>query len=108
MKKFLTVGIIIMLLVPFCTVHIKKRLYEKRIENYLIEDMSYPKEAIQSIARKWHFAGLPSYWVNVIFSDETNVVYTYFAHDKDHLGQFEYHTINGSTLSPKQLKHFKR
>lgn len=34
---------------PFCTVHIKKRLYEKRIENYLIENMSYRMQAIQSI-----------------------------------------------------------
>jgi len=107
MKKFLIVGIIIMLLAPFCTVHMKKRLYEKRIENYLIEDMSYRKEAIQSIECNWHFAGLPSYWVNVIFSDETNVVYIYFAHDKDHLGQIEHYTIDGTTLSPEQLKHFK-
>jgi len=52
----------------------------------LNEDMSYPKEAIQPIECKWHFAGLPSYWVIVIFSDEPNVVYTYFAHDKDQLG----------------------
>jgi len=107
MKKILIVGIIIMLLAPFCTVHIKKRLYEKRIENYLIEDMLYRKEAIQSIEWYWHFAGLPSYWTNVIFSGETNVVYIYFAYDKDHIGQYEYYTIDGSTLSPKQLKHFK-
>ncbi|MGE7673249.1 DUF3139 domain-containing protein [Lysinibacillus sp. NPDC094403] len=107
MKKFLIVALIIMLLAPFCTVQIKKQLYVKRIENYLIEDMSYPKEAILSIECKWHFAGLPSYWVNVIFSDEPNVVYVYFAHDKDNLGQFEHHTIDGKTLSPEQLNHFK-
>ncbi|MFB7157838.1 DUF3139 domain-containing protein [Lysinibacillus sp. NPDC056232] len=107
MKKFLIVGIIIMLLAPFCIEHIKKQLYEKRIENYLIEDLSYPKKAIQSIECKWHFAGLPSYWINVIFSDEPNVIYLYLAHDKDHLGQFEYHTIDRTTLSTEQLKHFK-
>lgn len=77
MKKFLIVALVIVLLAPFCTVLIKKQLYEKRIENYLIEDMSYQKEVIQSIECKWHFAGLPSYWVKVIFSDEPNVVYIF-------------------------------
>ncbi|KOP69625.1 hypothetical protein AMS59_22110 [Lysinibacillus sp. FJAT-14745] len=107
MKKFLIVALFIMLLAPFCTVQIKKELYEKRIENYLIEDKSYQKDAIQSIECKWHFAGLPSYWVNVIFSDEPNVVYIYFAHDKNHLGQFDHYTIDGTTLLTEQLKHFR-
>ncbi|WP_281173017.1 hypothetical protein [Viridibacillus arvi] len=43
MKKFLIVALIIAFLAPICTVLIKKQLYEKRIENYLIEDMSYQK-----------------------------------------------------------------
>lgn len=107
MKKFLIVALLFMLLLPFCTVQIKKQLYEKRIKNYLIEDMSYQKEAIQSIECKWHFAGLPSYWVNVIFSDEPNVVYIYFAHNKKHLGQFEHYTIDGTTLLTEQLEYFQ-
>lgn len=107
MKKFLLVVLVIVLLSPFCLVQIKKQLYEKRIENYLIEELSYQKEAIQSIECKWHFAGLPTYWVNVIFSDEPNVIYLYFAHNKDHIGQFEHHTIDGTTPSTEQLKHFK-
>ncbi|WP_193767054.1 DUF3139 domain-containing protein [Lysinibacillus parviboronicapiens] len=107
MKKFLTVTLVIALLAPFCTVQINKQLYAKRIENYLIEDMTYRKEAIQSIECKWHFAGLPSYWLNVVFADEPNVVYLYFAHNKDRVGQFEHQTLDGTTLPTEQLKHFK-
>lgn len=107
MKKFLIVALVIVLLAPFCTVLIKKQLYEKRIENYLIEDMSYQKEVIQSIECKWHFAGLPSYWVKVIFSDEPNVVYIFFPNNKDHFGPYEHSTIDGTILSTDQLKHFK-
>ena len=107
MKKLLTVAVVIAMLAPSCTIQIKKQLYEKRVENYLIENMSYQKEAIESIESKWHFAGLPSYWVNVIFSDEPNVVYLYFAHNKGHVSQVEYHTIDGTTLSTEQLNHFK-
>ncbi|EON70517.1 hypothetical protein H131_20772 [Lysinibacillus sphaericus OT4b.31] len=73
----------------------------------MIEDMSYQKKARQSIECKWYLAGLPSYWINVIFSDEPYVVYVYFVHDKDHVGQFEHYTIDGTTLTTEQLKHFK-
>lgn len=69
--------------------------------------MSYQKEEIKSIECKWHFAGLLIYRVNVIFSDEPNVVYLYFSHNKNHLGKFEHHTIDGTTLSKEQLKHSK-
>ena len=106
MKKILIVTLVIAILAPFCTIQIKKQLYEKRVENYLMENIVYEKEAIQSIKSKWHFAGLPSYWVNVIFSDEPNVVYLYFAHDKATIGQAEYYTIDGTTLTKEQLKHY--
>ena len=106
MKKLLIVAVVIAILAPFCTIEIKKQLYEKKVENYLIENRSYQKEEIESIKAKWHFAGLPSYWVNVIFSDEPNVVYIYFAHNSK-VRQAEYYTIDGTTLSAEQLKHFK-
>lgn len=106
MKKYLIIVLVILLIVPFCMVQIKKQVYENRIQDYLIEEKSYMKEDIQSIECKWHFAGLPSYWINVIFSDEPNVVYTYFAHDKENLLQFEYHVIDRTKLSIEQLKHF--
>lgn len=106
MKKLLIVTLVIAILVPFCTIQIKKQLYEKRVENYLTENMNYEKEAILSIESKWHFAGLPKYWVNVIFSNEPNVIYLYFAHDKANIGQAEYYTIDGTTLTEEQLKHY--
>lgn len=105
MKKFILIGLVILLLVPFSFVQIKKRVYENRIEHFLIEEKSFEKEDIQSIEGEWHFAGLPKYWVNVIFSDEPNVVYIYFAHDKERIGQNEYYSID-SKNSSDQLKHY--
>ena len=107
MKKLLIVAVIIAILVPFCTIEFKKQLYEKRVENYLTENKLYQKEEIKSIQAKWHLGGLPSYWVNVIYMDEPNIVYIYFAHNKDEIGQFEYYTIDGTNFSAEQLKHFE-
>ena len=90
MKKLLIVTVVIAILTPFCTIEIKKQLYEKRVENYLIENRSYQKEEIEFIKAEWHLAGLPSYWVNVIYSDEPNVVYIYFAHNQGKVGQAQY------------------
>lgn len=107
MKKLLLAGLVILLLVPFCTVQLKKHMYENRIEHFLMEEMAYEPEEIQSIKASWHFAGLPSYSVTVIFSDEPKVKYIYFAHDKNQLGQFEFYTEDGQTIqSPEQLKHY--
>ena len=108
MKKLLIFVVVIVILAPFCTIEIKKQLYEKRVETYLIENKFYQKDEIESIKAKWHLAGLPSYWINVIYSDEPNVVYIYYAHNKDEVGQFEYYTIDGTNLSAKQLKHFEK
>lgn len=108
MKKLLLAGLVILLLAPFCTVYLKKQMYENRIEHFLMEERDYKLEEIQSIEASWHFAGLPKYWVNVTFSDEPNVVYIYFAHDKNHLGQFEFYTKDGDTpLSTEQLTHYE-
>lgn len=107
MKKLLICAIVIMLLAPFFTVQFKKQFYENRVKNYLIEEVAYQEDAIQSIESTWHFAGLPSYTVNITFSDEPNVIYNYFAHDKNNIHQAEHYTIDGSTLSTDQLKHFK-
>jgi hypothetical protein len=107
MKKIILVGLVILLLAPFFTVHIKKQMYEKRIERFLMEEMAYKPEEIQSIEASWHFAGLPNYAVTVIFSDEPKVKYVYFAHDKNLLGQFEFYTEDGNAiLSPERLKHY--
>ncbi len=107
MKKLLIIVLVILLLTPFCKVWLKKKLYENRIEHFLMEEMDYEPEEIQSIKASWHFAGLPSYSVTVIFSDEPKVKYIYFAHDKNQLGQFEFYTEDGQPIpSPEQLKHY--
>ncbi|WP_186670896.1 DUF3139 domain-containing protein [Sporosarcina sp. BP05] len=107
MKKFIIIGLVILLFVPFYIVQTKKRLYENKIEHFLTDEMSYVKEDIQSIEGKWHLAGLPKYWVNVIFSDEPNVVYIYFAHYQEKIGQYEYHSIDSTILSTDKLKHYE-
>ena len=108
MKKFLIVGLVVLLLAPFCTVQFKKQMYENRVEHFLFEEMAYKPEEIQSIESYWHFAGLPSYEVRVIFSDDPNVVYSYLVHHKDQLGQFEFYTKNGTMITaPENLKHYQ-
>lgn len=108
MKKILLVGLVILLLPPFCTVQLKKHLYENRIKHFFMEETGYKPEEIQSIEASWHFAGLPNYMVTVIFSDEPKVKYVYFTHDKNQLGQYEFYTEDGNTIqSPERLKHYK-
>lgn len=107
MKKLLLAGLVILLLAPFCTVYLKKQMYENRIEHFLMEKMTYKPEEIQSIEASWHLAGLPNYVVTVIFSDEPKVKYIYFAHDKNLLGQYDVYTEDGNTItSPEGLKHY--
>jgi len=107
MKKILLVAILLIVLVPYVTVQLKKQLYEQKIRHYLIEEVHYTENEIQSIDCEWYLGGLPNYAVNVIFIDEPNVVYIYFVHRKDRLGQFEHYTIDGTVLQPEQLKHYQ-
>ncbi|WP_432355718.1 DUF3139 domain-containing protein [Sporosarcina sp. A2] len=106
MKKLLIIGLLLLLLVPFYIIQNNKRLYERKIETFLTEEMSYKSEDIQSIEGEWHLAGLPNYWVNVIFSDEPDIVYIYFAHDTETMGQYEYHEIDSTLPSADKLKHY--
>lgn len=105
MKRLLIMAVVIAILAPFCTIEIKKQLYENRVETYLVEQKHYHQDEIESIHAEWHLAGLPKYWVNVMYADESNVVYIYFAHNTGKVGQAEYYTIDGANLSPEQLKH---
>lgn len=107
MRKWLIMVLLMLLILPFGYVGLQKRIYENRIQQYLMEEMAYAEADIKSIDCQWHFVGLPKYWVRVIFTDEENVVYVYFAHDKDRLLQSEYYTVDGSTLTSEELKHYE-
>ena len=107
MKRLLIVAVVIVILASFFMIEIKKQLYENRVETYLVEQKLYQQDEIESIKAEWHLAGLPSYWVNVMYADEPNIVYIYFAHHKGKVGQAEYYTIDGTNFSPEQLKHFE-
>lgn len=107
MKKLLIITLVIIILTPLCTIEIQKYLYEKRVTAYLTDNKFYQKDEIQSVKAKWHFAGLPSYWVNVVFSNEPNIVYIYYAHNTDAVGQYEYYAIDGSDVSTERLKYLE-
>lgn len=106
MKKFIIFTLLFIVLCPYCLVQFKKQFYEHEVYDYLIEEIKYTEEDIQSIECQWYLGGLPNDSVDVMFADEPNVVYIYFVHDKEHIGQFEHYTIYGKILPPEQLKHY--
>ncbi len=64
---------------PFIAVQYQKQVFAERVHTYLIEQKHYKPEQIVSIQGIWGIM-LPSFYVKVIFKDEPNRVYTYFAH----------------------------
>ncbi|MFJ7736348.1 DUF3139 domain-containing protein [Lysinibacillus sp. NPDC097287] len=107
MRKWLVLVLLILLIAPFGYVELKKMIFENRIQQYLTEEKAYAEAEIKSIECQWHFFGLPKYWGEVIYTDEENVVYVYFAHDKDRPLQFEYYTLDGSEPKSEELKHYE-
>ncbi|KOS68885.1 hypothetical protein AEA09_10250 [Lysinibacillus contaminans] len=107
MRKSLALLLLILLIVPFAYVEQKKRIYENRTQQYLTKEMEYAEADIKSLECKWHFFGLPNYWVSVIFTDEENIEYVYFVHDREQPLQFEYYSLDGSTPTSDELKHYE-
>lgn len=107
MKKA-RIAIIIMLLIvliPIGYVQINKVLFKKRVLDYLTTEQHYDKTDIQQIEGIWG-KKLPAFYVTVIFIDEPNVMYTYFAHGN--VRQFEYETLDGQQLDIEQLLHYEK
>lgn len=87
-KIILLVILIGLVIVPLVSIQANKYIYKNRVTTYLIEEMGFEKEDIESIEGKWGFK-LPEYFAVVTFKNEPYVEYTYFAHDKD-VFQFNY------------------
>lgn len=104
--KISTAVIILLILVPFLYIQINKIVYEKRVTDYLMEEKGYRAEDIQSVTAKWGLK-LPPFYAEVVFEDEPNVVYIYFA--RDDVKQFDYRIWDeGEKEVPESnLKHLE-
>lgn len=91
-KRFFKISLMIILIgiviIPIVSVQVNKYIYKNRVTTYLIEEMGFEKEKIESIEGKWGFK-LPAYYAIVTFTNEPYVEYVYFAHDND-VFQFNY------------------
>ncbi|MBO8173318.1 MAG: DUF3139 domain-containing protein [Bacillaceae bacterium] len=98
--------LILLVLVPFLYIQINKIVYEKRVTDYLIEEKGYRGEDIQSVTGKWGFK-LPPFYTEVVFRDEPDVAYIYFAHND--VKQFDYHIPDEEKqgISESALKHLE-
>ena len=94
----------IIIVFPIANVQVKKIIFANRVSHYLIEEKGYGKEEIQSIEGVW-VKKMPAYYVVVIFENEPNIEYTYFAHSG--VGQFSFRTIDGKTVTAEDLKNYE-
>ncbi|WP_442600702.1 DUF3139 domain-containing protein [Paenibacillus sp. KN14-4R] len=104
-KIVLGVVLIILVLTPIIYVQANKIIYANRVLNYLIEEKKYSKEEI-SVRGIWG-KKLPSFYAIVVFNDEPDVEYVYFAHNN--VLQFEYRlTEDGKAkgITQSKLKHY--
>lgn len=65
------------------------------MKTYLLEEKGYKQKDIKEINGVWGMK-LPAFYVTVVFENEPNVKYIYFAHNE--VIQFEYE-INGEVTS---------
>lgn len=79
-------------------------MFANRVSEYLIEEKGYKKEEIKSIKGVWG-KKLPAFYVVVIFMDEENIEYTYFAHGN--VRQIEYRIIDGKSVTVDELKNYE-
>lgn len=93
---------------PFAYVQINKLIYAHRVTAFLLEEQNYKREEIKSVKGVWGIK-LPSFYAVVVFIDEPNVEYVYFAHND--VKQFSYRLTQeglkkGKEITEKDLKHY--
>ena len=99
---------IILLVVTIIYVQANKIEYADRVTDYLIEEQKYGREEIISVKGIWGIK-LPSFYTEVIFMDEPDVEYIYFAHNE--VIQFGYRlTEEGKQkgITESDLKHYEK
>lgn len=105
-KIFIIIVIMILVITPFVYVQANKMIYKNRVTNYLLETQNYSEEEIESVKGIWGVK-LPSFFAVVIFKDEPNVEYVYFAHNE--VLQFDYRLTKEETkrgITVSDLKHY--
>lgn len=106
MKKSVIVVIIIVFSIcsSFMYIQFKKHQASESVVQYLIEEKGYEKSDIKSVQSVYSFLGIPTYYVNITFQNEPNIVYSYFSHHVK--GQFEYYDHSGKTIPTEDLKNY--
>lgn len=98
--------VIILVLLPFGYVQYNKMAYAQRVSDYLLEQKHHKQSEILSVTGVWN-GKLPPFSADVVFADEPEVVYIYFAHND--VIQFGYRlTEEGKKkgIEKKDLRHF--
>lgn len=98
--------LILLIVTPFAYVQANKRIYAQRVTDYLLQNQNYKREEIQSVQGVWG-KKLPSFYAVVVFKDEPQVEYVYFAHND--VIQVSYRlTQEGKEkdMTEKDLKHY--
>lgn len=106
MKIILGIVLIALILSPFAYVQINKLLYAQKVTRYLIEEQHYKQDQLKSVTGVWGIK-LPPFYAVVVFADEPDVEYIYFAHNQ--VLQFEHRiTEEGKQkgITDSNLKHY--
>ncbi|WP_411348366.1 DUF3139 domain-containing protein [Paenibacillus sp. WLX2291] len=108
-RRLIIAAIIIALLVgtPYGYVQYNKWSYAQRVTDYLIQQEHYTQQELQSVEGFWGIM-LPAFYVDVVFADEPNITYTYFAHAG--VKQMQHRPTNGEIRDPigtTPLKHLE-
>lgn len=104
-KKWLLLLLLIGVALPFIYVEANKKIYASRVHDYLIEEKKYRKEDIKAVEGVWG-KKLPSFYATVIFKNELNIQYTYFAHNGIH--QAGYEAMDDAIITyPYLLRHYE-
>jgi len=107
-KMMLVVILIAVILTPFIYVQANKMIYTNRVSRYLVETEKIPLDQIQSVTGVWS-KKLPAFCAVVVFKDEPEVEYIYFAHNG--VMQFGYNlTEEGKQkgIEKSELKHYNK
>lgn len=111
-RKLKNIIVLIVLLsivaTPFIYVQVNKWIYADRVKTYLIEQKHYTKDELASVTGRWTIK-LPPFMAEVVFADEPNITYMYFAHAE--VMQYKYYPTGGRVGDPignKPLQHLEK
>lgn len=79
--------VLIIVITPILYVQTNKQIYKERVLTYLIDEKDYKQIDIKKI--EGHWGKFPAFYTSVIFENEPNVTYLYYAHRGIHQAEFE-------------------